>query len=169
MTAEKLARKLYDETQNYSKEELDLLEGVIDFRKASADLIPLILSMIVPTNLEDDKERPAYGIVLKNGDNQLQIGYIPNKKAEWRNILLAVGKYHGIDFSDILNDEGNFRRTFDSDGNLLPECDDYDPRYVHCDKTTGQLLVDSEVTEEPSEVNSEVSEVVEDAEIVEEQ
>lgn len=148
MTVEEIAQKLFDDTQDCSQEDLSFLSNVIDFRRASLDLKPLLISMIVPTNVEDNNDRPDFSIVMKNGENQLQIGYIPKKKALWRDIILAIGKYHSIDFSDILNAEGNFRRTFDSNGNLLPECEDYDPRYFHCDKQSGQLLVDMEVSEE---------------------
>lgn len=118
--------KEYEEHIDELKKEITNDQTYRNYKSVLKNLKEKILSVIVPTNIEDDAPRDfVIKICSSMNDSGCAIPYLPSQKQEWKEILHSLGDYMKIDFSDILKPDWNFRHTYGSDGELTPDSDGY--------------------------------------------
>ena len=154
--------ELFNAMKGMSADDLKQIENMSIYYQDVEKLKGLILSMIVPTNLEteDMKDRPDYLFRIQNGENNfMDIGYDKNRKEQWKNILKALAEYYDMDLSDILDSNFNFR-AIHLDNNISIIDGKYQDTYTH------EFLSEEDVKKR-RENQEEQPKTIEEAEVVE--
>ena len=170
--------KIIQNLRLMSAEEVNKYRTALNYMEAIDNTKQKILSMLVPDGIGDENPRPyTIKLCVSAEDEGTVIPYVASNKLGWRDILMQIGRYMNIDFSDVLDKDGDFLHIWGANGEecnpkLSPEERANAPKGVRVGAVdaNGDIIEDeSEVSNVDSEVSSEVSEVeTVEAEVVEE-
>ena len=148
-----------------TNEEVNKYKTALNYLEALDNTKQKILGMLVPDGIGDEDPRPyCIKLCASPEDEGVIIPYVTSNKLAWRDILMQIGRYMNIDFSDILDEEGDFLHIWGKDGEeinpkLTPEERANAPKGIEIHFTDAPNEEASEVGAEVSEVDGEVSEV----------
>ena len=100
-----------------SDEDIKNYKIALNYLDAVENVKQKILSVMVPVNIDAPDEKPfTIKICSDSDDPGVVIPYTASARAGWKKILLDIGEYMGCDFSDVLDDEGDFLHIFGANG-----------------------------------------------------
>jgi len=146
--------KIIQNLRLMSSEEVKKYRTALNYLEAIDNTKQKILSMLVPDGIGDDNPRPyTIKLCVSAEDEGITIPYVASNKLGWRDILMQIGRYMNIDFSDVLDEEGDFLHIWGENGE---ECN---PKLSPEVSEVSEVAEDAQEVSEVSEVSSEDNEV----------